>query len=546
MMPQDASVKDVLERILWLSRELVECDSAAILRQERLRFVPDAFRGPYSEELRRSQTGILEATVARAHESGELCFLQKPDNSRFFSEEPRSMACPIKSFGVFYLGRREDEPFTDEEAQHLVVLCQYAQLAIDNARLFASNIAPRVHEANLQLSVAQQMLSSFSAITEVMTELMKIEKPKPLLQKAGEMLPKLAQAQAWAVFTSHQGSESLLFHSGGDLNVNIITAITHDALKSQKALYLLNLERSSYGSPFPKAQACRVALMHANGKVIGCLLMLTTKAHFTLQEKKIVDTFALNVGSYYWTLRLHQDLKESQAKLVHSSKMAAVGQLAAGVAHELNTPLGAVKLGIEGAIKNLTKKPERVQPRLERSLKSIGQLQEIIGRLLEYSGHQPSTGISNLNEVVEESLALVGHQLRLDGVDVVTELAEELPMVAANTNELQQVLINLLTNARDAVVEAQTEHPEVFVSTYSQDNFAELQVKDNGIGMDKKTLARVQEPFYTTKDVGKGTGLGLSISTEILERYGASIEIQSELGAGTTFLLRFPTTELKN
>lgn len=549
MMPADPTESDVLHRILWILRELVWSDSAVLFRNESGRLVPDVFKSPQEELLRNSTLGVQEPLLSRAAESSELCYIsaEELEAPRFFTEEPAALACPIPKYGVLYTGRRTPEPFTDQEVQLVVVVCQYAYLALENARLFAVNLAPRMREAALQLSVAQQMLGAFSNIVDAVSDLMTIDQPEQLLQSAGEKLPKLANLQHWAVLVDDAGRQPRLFHSNEDfLDLEVVQRISKDAMISGGALILLNMKTSSYGLPSPQTRACHASPMRGDGKVIGCIFMATDRAHFTLQEQSIVETFALNIGSYYWTLRLHEDLKTSQAQLVQSSKMAAVGQLAAGVAHELNTPLGSIRLAIQGALKNIKRdRVDRVLPRLERSLESTNQLTEIVSRLLHYSGKRTANeAFSDLNKVVIDSLALVGHQLSMDRVTVRTDLANQLPVISANTNELQQVLINLLTNARDAVLASQRDQkPEIFVATSAQNQVVELRVQDNGVGMDQKTQDRIFEPFFTTKDVGKGTGLGLSVSREILDRYGGTMKIVSKPGEGTTFFLSFPAVE---
>ena len=543
MMPSDPTEKDVLDRILWLVRELIPSETVVIFFHQNGRLVPLLFRGPYSEELRNAKLGINEPLVSRAFESGEIQVSKLAAEKHFFHSESVGLACPIKGFGALYVGRWENRSFTEQELQSCIVLCQYANLALQNARLYAANLAPRLHEASLRLSLAQQMLASFSAITEAVTELMTIKEPEALLERAGQKIPCLAQVQHWAVFVQHSDVERIFFHSGGSLDIDVVFRISQDAIRSGNSLSLLNMDRSSYGRPTPSTKACHLPLLFGDGQAIGCLFLATDRPHFTLQEQQIADTFALNVGSYYWTLRLHQNLKESQAQLVQSSKMAAVGQLAAGVAHELNTPLGAIKLAITGALKAIVKleKPERAIPRLERSVTSVEQMQEIISRLLHYSGKRTSASLTDINEVVRNSLSLVGHQLSMDKIEVHTQLEEQLPLVELNTNEIQQVLINLLTNARDAVNSSGKKQKTISIRTTIKNGFIQLSLADNGTGIKQVVRESIFEPFVTTKEVGKGTGLGLSISKEILDQHGGTMEIESKIGTGTTFFLRFAT-----
>ena len=279
--------------------------------------------------------------------------------------------------------------------------------------------------------------------------------------------------------------------------------------------------------------------MMADGVCVGCLMLGSSRLYFSRRERELLSTLALLVGSHFWNLHLHESLKLSQAQLIQSSKMAAVGQLAAGVAHELNTPLGAMNLAVEGALRSFEKRPERTVERLQRALRAGGQLAEIVSKLLHYSQQSSAEAEpTSLSGVVQEALDLIGHQLRLQQVEVTSEL-QELPPVLVNANEIQQVVINLLTNARDAVERRDPQERVVEVKTFSAGDLVVLEVRDNGCGMDEKTLARVFEPFYTTKDVGSGTGLGLSVTRELIEQNQGRILLQSEPDKGTVVRLEF-------
>lgn len=229
-------------------------------------------------------------------------------------------------------------------------------------------------------------------------------------------------------------------------------------------------------------------------------------------------------------------LKESQAQLVHSSKMAAVGQLAAGVAHELNSPLGAVMLQLDAASLNLERKRyEKAAARLDSAEKAASTAKEIISKLLFYS-REATKGLRSvdLNEVVNDTLALLGKQLSYDNL-VIDIQAGEIGRVTANQNELQQVVTNLLLNAKDAVTEDGASGTSVAVVTFQNEAGVHLEVRDRGPGISDEVMSKIFDPFFTTKPVGRGTGLGLSVSHQIIKQHGGKLQAENRPDGGALF-----------
>ncbi|MCW5870221.1 MAG: HAMP domain-containing histidine kinase, partial [Candidatus Eremiobacteraeota bacterium] len=235
-----------------------------------------------------------------------------------------------------------------------------------------------------------------------------------------------------------------------------------------------------------------------------------------------------------------EQVKTSQAQVVQSSKLAAIGQLAAGVAHELNTPLGAVSIAVELSIETMSDSPEKSRKRLEKALESIEQMRGIISKLLFYS--RDSRGVRarvDLHKVMDDSFQLVAHTLKLTGIEV--EVAPGPPVVIeANSNELQQVFSNLLINAKDAcgTPGAQLKRIEMWLEKKNEQ--ALIHVKDYGCGMNEETRLRIFDPFFTTKAIGEGTGLGLSTSLELVKQHGGTLSCSSEPGQGTHFIVTLP------
>lgn len=235
-----------------------------------------------------------------------------------------------------------------------------------------------------------------------------------------------------------------------------------------------------------------------------------------------------------------EQVKTSQAQVVQSSKMAAIGQLAAGVAHELNTPLGAVSIAVELSLETMADNPERASKRLRKAMESIEQMQSIIAKLLFYS--RDSRGVRtqvDLHKVMDDSFQLVAHTLKLTGVQV--ELAPGPSVVIeANSNELQQVFSNLLINAKDACGTPGAQEKRIEMWLEKKNEQALVHVRDYGCGMDEATRLRIFEPFYTTKAIGEGTGLGLSTSLELVQQHGGTLSCKSTPGEGTHFIVTLP------
>ena len=229
--------------------------------------------------------------------------------------------------------------------------------------------------------------------------------------------------------------------------------------------------------------------------------------------------------------RLLEKLKESEAQLIQSSKLAAVGVLAAGIAHELNSPLGSVKLGLEYALKNLQHSPKRCLTMLEMAKSGLESSQEIVNKLLHYCREGSlDHGDFSINDVVQDAAGFLRHHLEQDGISLSLELGPD-QKVIGNKNEIQQILSNLITNARDALTGG-THSAEVRIRTSCTGQTVKLDVIDQGPGVNEEIEGRIFDPFFTTKPLGEGTGLGLGISRQIAEKHGGTLQLlPSEQGA---------------
>ena len=220
-----------------------------------------------------------------------------------------------------------------------------------------------------------------------------------------------------------------------------------------------------------------------------------------------------------------------------SEKMAAVGSLAAGIAHEINNPIGVITSRVELMLMEAREKglPPGVTRDLQVIEKHAGRVAKITQGLLSFSRQAPwkLTDI-DVNQVVEEALLLVEKQLTKERIVLEKNLAPGLPKIAGSANHLEQVLVNLLTNAREAMVSGGT----LLVESRRGHEMIEIRVSDTGPGIPPEVMARIFDPFFTTKE--EGTGLGLSISYGIVREHGGTITIESRPGGGSTFIIQLP------
>jgi PAS domain S-box-containing protein len=244
---------------------------------------------------------------------------------------------------------------------------------------------------------------------------------------------------------------------------------------------------------------------------------------------------------------------EKDAQLFQASKMTTLGEMSAGIAHELNQPLNAIKIGNDYLLRLIQQgKPisaVAVGQVAEAVAGQVERASDIIQRLREF-GRQPDFKLDpvNLNTVVTNVTQIIGQQLALINIHLHLELQSELPAIFANGNRLEQVVFNLITNARDAIellseAEVGERGRHIRVHTFSTNKAVVCRVVDTGIGIPSDKQEKIFEPFFTTKEVGKGMGLGLAISYGIVRDYGGTINLKARADGTTCFELMFPRTE---
>ncbi|MFA5111819.1 MAG: ATP-binding protein [Desulfobaccales bacterium] len=259
------------------------------------------------------------------------------------------------------------------------------------------------------------------------------------------------------------------------------------------------------------------------------------------------------LGAYFTTrammkelLRMERKKAASDELVMQSSKMAALGKMAAGIAHEINNPLAVIGekagwikdlLGMEDVAKS--ENLQELSDAVNKIEYHVVRAKTVTHRLLGFARRmEPLAERVSINSVLEESIEFLKNEARYRNIEIVANYAPDLPLTTTDPTQLQQVFLNLLNNAIDAI----GKDGEITINTRSipKNNVLTIEIHDNGPGIPKEVLDKIFDPFFTTKEVGKGTGLGLSISYSIIEKLGGRIMVASEDGKGTTFTIYLP------
>jgi PAS domain S-box-containing protein len=292
-------------------------------------------------------------------------------------------------------------------------------------------------------------------------------------------------------------------------------------------------------------QSAYIVTLWSKEKIIGGLVVGSRSVReFSSADISLLIAVGSQVASavdrsrlYEETRQAYDNLRRTQEQLLHSEKLAAVGQLISGVAHELNNPLTAI-LGYSQLLASSGEVGPRALAYSDKLYKQAQRTHRIVQNLLSFARqHKPERVPVRLNAILEDTLALRDYDLRMSHIRVHLELAPELPEVPADPHQLQQVFLNLINNAVDAILECGSEG-DIWVRTSTNAEQIFVELIDSGPGV--KDPSRVFDPFYTTKPVGKGTGLGLSICYGIITEHGGRILVQNQSPHGACFRIELP------
>ncbi len=304
------------------------------------------------------------------------------------------------------------------------------------------------------------------------------------------------------------------------------------------------LDQKSYpSSHFQKGVSQQQGEIVLNGQTRGVVEVTYSEERpeldegpFMKEERDLIDAVAKEIAII---LKRRQDEEEKgrlEEQLRHADRLVTIGQLAAGVAHELNEPLGSI-LGFAQLAKKCPDIPSQAEQDIDKILNASLHARDVVKKLLIFARQMPPAKIPvNVNQLIEEGLYFFESRCAKEGIELVRSLAQDLPRIEADPSQLNQVLVNLVVNA----LQAMPGGGRLTIKTLRNGNHVSLIVEDTGMGMKKEVLEKIFTPFYTTKDVGEGTGLGLPVVHGIVTSHGGSIRVESKEGMGARFEIRLP------
>jgi two-component system NtrC family sensor kinase len=400
-----------------------------------------------------------------------------------------------ESIGLLQLKSRRRDYFTENEIELYEDLAQNLGIAVVNQRVHAAS-NERVKELTCLYGIAQAAERAEISLEEI-------------LQRIVGLLP-----QAWQY--------------------------------PENAFGRIILDRVSYSTPgFQDSRQKQSATITVNGRNRGFVEVVYAEKKpkldegpFLKEERSLIDAVARQVALLIERREAEEDKSNLQNQLRHADRLATIGQLAAGVAHELNEPLGNI-LGFAQLAQKCSGLPKQAERDIEQIVSASLHAREVIKKLLLTARQMPPRKTHvNLNQVVKDGLYLFEARCAKEGIEMVRSLSRDLPEITADPGQLNQVLVNLVVNS----VQAMPEGGRLTVQTIARADHVSLIVEDTGVGMNEEVMKQIFIPFFTTKDVDQGTGLGLAVVHGIVASHGGSIKVESQVDRGTRFEVQLPLT----
>ncbi|MFQ6067753.1 MAG: ATP-binding protein, partial [bacterium] len=463
--------------------------------------------------------------------------------------------------GLLVLGKKiSGTPYSNQELELLQTLTNQAALALDNARLYQE-----VKKSLLERTKLHEILVSISSLFDVAkilklivsgairftkserSVIMVLDKKKEKIHQVAmeasgpEFSYPIKGARpnglAWRTIKEKKSflvkvpvvSSSL---TQSDNKTREVRAVLSLPLRGQEDVLGALIASSSSSNSFSKAE-------------VEILSILADQAAIAIEKARLIDDLKrAREELQNWAKELGrkvkektEELRQNQAQLLKSEKLAGIGQLAAGIAHEIRNPLGIMGTSLYYLKDVLPKKEEDVERHFQILEAEINRCETIINNLLEFSRRSDQElELIEVNSLLNITLSLVEKDLFVKDIELVKKL-EDSPKVRANVDEIKQVFLNLILNATQAMPNG----GRLGIRTSITENKrVRIEIADSGIGIPQRDLSKVFDPFFTTKSPGEGTGLGLTLVHAIIERSGGTIQVESREDKGTTFIIEFP------
>lgn len=458
------------------------------------RMVPQLKKNSWEERLSRD---IFTGSKKGSFWTGGLP--EKPDAHRaLITEEFRSLVfIPVsienENIGLLQLKTRVENFFTHQEVEFFKGAAHTVGIALVHRRAQVE-LRERVKEMTCLYSIAKLQEREDISLDKILQGIVEILPPAWLY-------PDIASAR---ITMDAKTFETPLFREGGE--------------KQTAEIIIEDIKRGM------------VEVVYSENKPE------LDEGPFLKDERRLIDTVAREIALIMERRQSEIEKEKLQEQLRHADRLATIGQLSAGVAHELNEPIGSI-MGFAQLIQKNPDLPEQAQKDIEKIMKASLHAREVIKKLMLFARQMPPQKKRvNLNQIIEDGLYFLESRCVKEGIKVIRELAEDLSEVTADPAQMTQVLVNIIVNA----IQAMPEGGMLTIHTRNSGKFVTLNIEDTGVGIKEKELNQIFLPFFTTKDVGKGTGLGLAVVHGIVISHGGSIKVASKVKEGTRFTIQLP------
>ncbi len=360
------------------------------------------------------------------------------------------------------------------------------------------------------------------------------------LKQTNEFLKNLINQSADGIIAADTKGNIIIFNESAEklLGFSSNEAINHihitDIYRNGYAKEVMKMLRSRDYGGVGRVQSIEAIIINKSGEEIPCSLSAAI-----IYDKNGAEVATVGIFSDLRAKkRMQKKLEETQMKLFQSEKMSSLGKLAAGIAHEINNPLGGIMIFANMLLEEFDENDKRRED-IDRIASEAKRCKNIVKGLLEFSRQTGNMMTRvNINELLEQGITLLENQAIFHNIKIVKDYDPQLPPVKCDSARIKQVFINITQNALDAMGEKGTF--TIHTHYNRTKNIAEIDISDTGEGIPEDVKPNIFDPFFTTKEVGKGTGLGLSMSYGIINDHGGTISFKSKVGKGTTFIIELP------